>query len=157
MDKVAQSKKILTLAHKMTKAVQAEVEEILEHAEVVVKQYVPARYVKAALTKIEKALDMEGIEVKFDKAVTREELRTTAKVDVTASEVNEVVAEVAKAVVAELEDVLKDADEVAGEVIATFDMRNRFEVESKLKGVVEKKLAAKGVYIRLSRTAKKVK
>jgi hypothetical protein len=157
MDKVAQSKKILTLAHKMTKAVEAEVEEILEHAEAVVKEYVPARYHKAALTKIEKVLDNEGIEAKFDKAVTREQLRATAKVEVEGSEVNEVVTHIANAVVAELEDILKDADEVADEVVAKCDLRNRFEVESKLKGVVEKKLAAKGVYVKFSRTAKKSK
>lgn len=155
MNKVAQSKKILTLAHKMSKTIQSEVEEILEHTEMVVKQYIPSRYVKAALTKIEKALDNEGIEVKFDKTVSREELRATAKVEVTANEVNEVIAHLVKSVVAELEDVLKDADEVADEVVGKFDVNNRFEVESKLKGVVERKLFAMGVYAKFSRTAKK--
>jgi predicted ATP-dependent Lon-type protease len=153
---VAQNKKILSVAGKISKAIELEAEEILDHAEQVIKQYVPARYVKAALTKIEKKLEDEGIEALFDKTVSREALRKTASEQPTVKELNEVVNKVTAAIVAEMEDVLKDTDDVIGEKIAgVTDMRKKAELEAKLKSVVEKKTASKGIYFKLARMAKK--
>jgi hypothetical protein len=154
MNKVAQNKKILAAAEKIAMAIEMEAEEILEHAEAVIKEYVPAKHVKAALTAVEKALDKEGVEALFDKTVSREALRKTASMEVTAKEVSEVVAAVANAVVAEFEDVLEDADAVATAALKKVPESLKFEVESKLKNVVEKKMASKGIYFKMSRTAK---
>lgn len=151
---VAQNKKVLAMANKMSKAIELEAEEILLHAEQVIKEFVPARFVKSALTKIEKALEKEGMEVVFDKTVTREALRKTAKVEVTAKEIYEVIDKVTAAVVAEMEDVLKDVDEVADETVAKFHKDLRLEAEAKLKSAVERSAASKGVYFRLARINK---
>lgn len=156
MDRVAQNKKVLASASTIARAIEAETEEILDHAEAVIKSYIPARYVKAALNKMEKMLDKEGIEAAFDKAITREALRKTASTQVEARELHETIAAVVNAVVAELESVLKDADVVANETVAKFDARSRFEVESKLKAVMEKKMASKGVYCKFARVTKPV-
>lgn len=156
-DKVAQNKKILVAADKIARAIELEAEEILEHGEAVVKEYIPAKYVKAALTSIEKMLDKEGIEALFDKTVSREALRKTAQEakEVTAQEVNEAVTKIAETIVAEFEDMLEDADEVTTAALKKVPESAKFEVESKLKNVVEKKMASKGVYFRMSRVAKK--
>ena len=156
MNKVAANQKIISMANKVSKAIELEMEEILEHAEQVVKEFVPARYVKAALTKLETLLDKEGVEALFDKQITREAFRKTAKVEVTAKEINQVLASIVEAVVAEVEDVLKDADEVVTRTVEKFVPAARFEVESKLKNIIEKKGFTKGVYFKMSRTAKKV-
>lgn len=151
------NKKILMAANKIAMAIEAELEEILEHAEVVVKDFVPARHVKATLVKIEKALENEGVEALFDKTVSREALRKTASEEVDSKEIEEVVEALVKAIVEEVEDVLNDTDDIADETVTGLGEDDIFEVESKLKGILEKKLAVKGVYFRLARkqTAKK--
>ncbi|MNV89242.1 hypothetical protein D3C71_1835230 [compost metagenome] len=65
---------------------------------------------------------------------------------------------IAEAVVEELEDVLEDADNIMDEERTTSlasEQDDILEVESKLKSIVERKLHAKGVYVRFQRTAKK--
>lgn len=148
------NKKILMAANKIAMAIEAELEEILEHTEAVVKDFVPARYVKATLTKMEKAIENEGVEALFDKTVSREALRKTASEEASEEEINEAIAEIVKAFVNEVEDVLKDTDEVADETVTNLE-DDAYEVESKLKGIIEKKLAAKGIYFRLARNNKK--
>jgi len=147
------NKKVLMASNKIALAIEQEVEEILEHAEEVVKQFVPARYVKSTLAKIEKALDNEGIESLFDKTVTREALRKTASEETSSEEIDEVVNVLVKAIVDEIEDVLNDADQVADETVMSYG-GDGFEIESKLKGILEKKMAAKGIYFRLARNQK---
>lgn len=147
------NKKILMASNKIAIAVEQEVEEILEHAEEVVKQFIPARYVKSTLAKIEKFLDNEGIESLFDKTVTRDALRKTASEEVSSKEIDEAVEVLVKAIVDEIEDVLNDADQVADETVEGLG-GDTFEVESKLKGILEKKMAAKGIYFRLARNQK---
>lgn len=151
---VLKNKKILMAANKIALAVEEEMEEILEHAEQVVKSFVPAKHVKATLNKIEKALDNEGIEALFNKTVTREALRKTASEVVSSKEIDEVVKAILEAIVDEVEDMLEDADDVSDETVKSFDDEDGFESESKLKSLLEKKLAAKGVYTRLARKYK---
>jgi hypothetical protein len=156
---VATNSKIIGFSNKLTRAVIAEIEETLEDAEKVVKEYVPARFVNKTLTLIENALEKEGLEVAFDKKVTRQALNKTASEKVEESELKELVNEIVEAVVDEIEEILEDADEVMDEKqkeIASCD-EEKFEVESKLKSIVERKLHAKGVYVRFSRTASKRK
>ena len=155
LNKVARNQKLLALAYKFTKSIEAEAEEILEHAEVAVKQYIPARYQKAALTKLESLLETEGIEAAFDKTVSREDLRKTASTKVAAKDLHDTINKIAKAVVAEFETSLEDVDSVAKEVVSKYRPSLRLEVESKLKGVIEKKLASKGIYAKLERAQKK--
>ena len=147
------NKKILMAANKIAMAIESELEEILEHTEVVVKDFIPARHVKATLTKMEKAIENEGVESLFDKTVSREALRKTASEEVSEDEINEAITEIVKAFVEEVEDVLKDTDDVSDETIVSCG-GDAFEVESKLKGIIEKKLAAKGIYFRLARNQK---
>ena len=154
MNKVARNQKLLALAHKFTKSIEAEAEEILEHAEVAIKQYIPARYQKAALTKLESLLETEGVEAEFDKTVSREDLRKTASTKVAAKDLHDTINKIAQAVVAEFEDSLEDVDSVAKQVVSKYRPSLRLEVEAKLKGVIEKKLASKGIYTKLERAQK---
>jgi hypothetical protein len=153
MNKTAQNKRIISIAATISKAITAEAEDILKDAEAVVKKYMPARYVKAALKKIEKNLADNGIEAQFDKAVTRRELRQTASVNPSARELNEAIDMISKATIAEFEDVLKDADEVADSSIKKFASADHSEVESKMKNVIEKRMRSIGIYCRFARTA----
>lgn len=148
---------IINLASDVTTTIIAEVEDVLEDAEEAVKQFVPARLASKVLSALEDALEEEGIEVAFNKTVTKEALAKTASEEVSEDEIEQVVKKVAETVVAELEDVLKDADEAMDserETIAEGEEDN-FEVEAKLKAMVERKLHAKGIYTRFARTASK--
>lgn len=143
------------MSDKIAKAIELEFEEILADAEDVVKTYVPARKVKAVLTKIEAALEAEGIEALFDKKVTREALRKTAAEEVTDKELKEFVEQITKAIIDEAEEVLKDADEVADETVETTEKAAKFEMEAKVKSMLEKKMASKGIYCKFARNQKK--
>ncbi|MNJ90193.1 hypothetical protein D3C87_77870 [compost metagenome] len=148
---------IINLASDVTTTIIAEVEDLLEDAEEAVKQFVPARLASKVLSALEEALEEEGIEAAFNKTVTKEALAKTASEEVSEDEIDQVVKKVAETVVAELEDVLKDADEAMDserETIAEGEEDN-FEVEAKLKAMVERKLHAKGIYTRFARTASK--
>lgn len=153
--------RILKIAEKISKAVELEANEVLEHAEEVIKNFVPARLVKRALLNLEESMDNEGVEALFDKTVTREALKKTASEEVSDKEIQEVVEEIVKAIVEEFEDVLKDADEVADEEIQKIATEledvDSTEIEAKLKGVLERSLHAKGVYAKFARTSVKQK
>lgn len=146
---------ILKKAEIISKAIEAETEEILEDAEKAVKETVPACSQVAALAAIEKKLEKEGIEVLFQKAVSKEAMAKTAADALDAKELEKLVDKIADAVVEELEDVLKDADDVCDEEVEKLgddeDAGDFSEVEGKLKGILEKKLAGKGIYAGLAR------
>lgn len=149
---------ILKVAEQISKAIELEANEILEDAETVVKKFVPARLVKRTLAKLEEKVENEGVEALFEKSVTREALKATASDAATDAELDEVIDEIVKAIIEELEDVLKDADEVADEEVQKIAEElgtDSVEVEAKLKGVLERKLHAKGIYSRFARTATK--
>ncbi|MDF2533983.1 MAG: hypothetical protein K0R18_140 [Bacillales bacterium] len=149
---------IINLANDVSSTITAEVEEVLEDAEEAVKAFVPARLASAALAKLEEALEEEGIEALFDKMVSKEAISKTAGEEVSDEEIEEVVKKVAEVVVAELEEVLKDADEAMDgerETLAEGEEDGGFEMEAKLKAMVERKLHAKGIYTRFARTASK--
>lgn len=150
--------KIINLAGNVTATIIAEVEDVLEDAEEAVKAFVPAHLASKALTALENALDEEGVEVEFEK-VTSETLNRTAGEEVSEDEIEEVVKKVAEAVTNELEEVLKDADDVMDTERATLaeGEEDLFEMEAKLKAMVERKLHAKGIYVRFARTAAPVK
>lgn len=157
----AMNTRIINLAGNVTDAVVAETEEILEDAEKVVKEFVPARFVNKTLASIETKLEKEGIEALFDKAVTRQALKATASEEATPEEIDELVKEIVDAIVEELEDVLKEADEVMDEetskLASAEEVEEDLEIESKLKSIVERKLHAKGIYSRFARSGKVVK
>lgn len=153
----AMNNRIINLASDVADAVVAEAEEVLEDAEKVIKEFVPARFVNKTLASIETKLEKEGIEALFDKTVTRQALKATASEEVTAEELDELIDEIISAIVEELEEVLKDADEVMDEetskITASEDTEDDLEIERKLKSIVERKLHAKGIYSRFARTA----
>jgi uncharacterized metal-binding protein len=149
---------ILKKAEMISKAIESETEEILEDTENAVKEAVPASSVGTVLIKIENALEKEGIEVSFQKNVSKLAMAKTASEKLEDKEVEKLVEKIVAAVVDELEDVLEDADEVCDEEIEKLGEEEDFnEVEGKLKGILEKKLAGKGIYVGLARTASKKK
>jgi hypothetical protein len=149
---------ILKRAEIISKAIEAETEEILEDAERAVKETVPACSQVAALAAIEKRLEKEGLEVLFQKAVSKEAMAKTAAEALDEKELDKLVEKIADAVVEELEDVLKDGDEVASEEIETIsedEDEDASEIEGKLKSVLERKLASKGIYAKFERKFEK--
>jgi hypothetical protein len=154
MNKLAQNKKIISLANKIADAVKDDTEVLLYDLESTVKKYVPARFVKSVLNKLEASLANDGVEAKFDKSVTRELIRSTASVENTQEELKEATDTFAKAFVSEMEDTLKQADEACDEVIKRIASKeNSTEVELKLKSMVENRLAMNcGIYCKLARS-----
>ena len=151
MEKKKKNMKIIAAASKIAKALEDETEAILQDAEEVVQKHIPARYVKAALKKIEEELDENGIEASFDKSVSRDALKKTASVNYSAKELHEALDKIAEATIAEFEDMLADGDEVATRAVKRFASAEQPEVESKLKSMIEKRMHKLGVYCKFSR------
>lgn len=142
---------ILKRAEEISKAVEAETEEILEDAEMAVKQTAPACSTAKVLSLIEKKLEAEGIEALFQKSVSKIAMKKTASEALSEKEIEELADVIVEAIVEEMEDVLKDAEEVC-------DEDEMPEVEGRLKSILERKLANKGIYAKFARkhVAKKV-
>lgn len=156
MNKLTQNKKIISLASKIADAVKDDTEALLSDLEATVKKYVPARFVKSVLNKLEASLADNGVEAMFDKSVTRAQIRSTASCESTQEELKEATKTFAKAFVAEMEDTLKQADEACDEVIKRVASKeNETEVELKLKSMVENRLAMNyGIYCKFGRSKK---
>lgn len=153
--KTAMNSTIINLASDVTKAVVAEVEEVLEDAEEAVKQLVPSHLAAQALKLLEDELEEEGVEALFNKAKSISKFAGEEE-DMDEEELKEVIKKIAEAAVEEMEDVLADADETMDEERETLaEGEEQFELEAKLKAMVERKLHAKGIYTRFARTAKK--
>ena len=143
---------VLKLAEQISKAVEAEAEEILEDAEAAVKESTPACSTKKALVAIENKLEKEGVEALFEKKLSRAAMVKSASEALSDEEIEELADKITDAIVEEFEDVLKDADEVCDDEIKKLESEeDAFEIESKLKGILEKKLASKGIYANLER------
>lgn len=125
-----------------------ETEEVLAEAEEVIKDSVPAKYVRAILSKMASKLKNEGLEVKFDSKVTREMARKTASVvtEVSKEDIDEVVEKMSKAIVAEVEDTLAELDD-----IVDGDITANCVDENEVKTAVEEKLCNEGISCRLAR------
>jgi len=156
--RTAMNASIITLASDVAKAIVAEAEEMLEDAEEAVKALVPSHLAAKALELLEEELEEEGVEALFDKAIA---LSKTAgeEEEMEEEELKDVVKKVAEAVVEEMEGMLSDADQTMDEERETLaegeEAADQFELEAKLKAMVERKLHAKGIYTRFARTAKK--
>ena len=151
--------KIIKKAELIAKALEDDAEEILLHAERLVKAALkPTDQVKA-LRKIENKMSNEGVEVAFQKKVTKTAMKKTASVEsLTEEEVNNLVDTVVEAIVDELEASLKEADEIAEEELKKIykdekksTPEERQELEAKLKRTFERKAAAIGINAKLSR------
>lgn len=148
---------ILKKAEIISKAIEAEAEEILEDAEKAIKETVPACDVHKALLAVEEELNNEGIEALFQKATSKIAIKKTASEALSTKELDELVKKITKAIIEEFEDLLKDTDEVCDDEVEKIgEEEDKFEVESKLKGILEKKLADKGIYSQLARNKKSV-
>ena len=108
--------RIIKKAEIIAKALEDDTEEILLHAERLVKASLkPTDQIKA-LRLIEKKMSMEGVEVSFQKKLTKESMKKTASLEsLTEDEVTNLVDTIVTAIVDELEDSLKEADEIAEE------------------------------------------
>ncbi len=159
MIKKIASSRILKSASIIAKNFEDDVEEILLHAERVVKASLkPTDQVKA-LRMLEKKLDVEGLEVSFQKKITRNSMKKTAGVEnLSEKEVVDLVETITKAVVDEVEESLKDVDEICEEKLKeVFDDEKKAtpaekqELEARLKGTFERKMNGLGVHAKLSR------
>lgn len=107
---IAERKKIAKqtsiLADRFAKKLDARMEKILLDAETLVKQYFPAKYVSASLTRLQKNLLQEGISSRFDKRVSKQARIKTAKSDITPDECKEAIEKITKATVDATEETL---------------------------------------------------
>lgn len=157
--KKAKLASILKKAEQISKAIELEAEEILEDAELAVKESVPACNVSKALKLIEKKLEDEGIEALFQKNVSKVAIKKTASESLSDEELEDLIEVIVEAVIEEFEEILEDADEVCDEEVKALidEESDAVIVESKLKSVLERKLFSKGIYSKFARTAKPVK
>ena len=151
--------RIIKKAEIIAKALEDDTEEILLHAERLVKASLkPTDQIKA-LRLIEKKMSMEGVEVSFQKKLTKESMKKTASLEsLTEDEVTNLVDTIVTAIVDELEDSLKEADEIAEEELKEIfedekkaTPEEKQELEAKLKRTFERKLAGIGINAKLSR------
>lgn len=151
MTKTAKNQKIINAARKITAAMEAEMEDILRESEELVKTYFPTKYVKAALTKVEEGLENDGLEVAFQKEISKELRAKTASIQATGKEMHETIDKIVKATVAETEEMLADANEVANRVLTRFASSERPEVEAKLKNLIETRMRNCGIFCQFDR------
>lgn len=144
---------VLKKAEMISKAIELEAEDILEDAELAVKETVPACNVTAALNHIEQKLASEGVEALFQKKVSKVAMNKTASEALSDKEVKELADLIVDAIVEEFEEILEEADEVCDEEVNGLG-EDVVEVESKLKSVLERKLAAKGINAKFARNKK---
>ena len=104
------AKQANVLATRLAAKLDERMEKILADAEELVKEYFPAKYVSASLTKLQKNLISNGISCRFDKTVTKEALASTDKADITEDECTEAIEKIAQAVVDETEETLELCD-----------------------------------------------
>ena len=162
MIKKIASSRILKSASIIAKNFEDDVEEILLHAERVVKASLkPTDQVKA-LRMLEKKLDVEGLEVSFQKKITRDSMKRTAGVEnLSEEEVVDLVETITKAVVDEIEKSLEDVDKICDDKLKEVlddekkaTPAEKQELEAKLKGTFERKMNGLGVHAKLSRNQK---
>lgn len=152
------NEEIIDYTKKLASAMTAEIEESLAYAESVIKRTVPARFAKTTLASLEKALDKEGMEVAFDKTITKQALKKTASEQASKEELVEVRDFVNNALVGDVEDLLKEADELMDEQVhkiakttKSFGLKKIAEIEHKTKSMMERRLKSIGIYARFER------
>jgi len=144
------------VAKQICKAFEENAEEIVEDAEEAVKEYFPARKVKAALSRLERKLKKEGISVKFNYTLSRNQLKKTANVEVTEEELEDALNAIVDATVEEFEDLLADTEEYIDEtVVIDDDEEVKTEVEEALSdGGVECQFAKRKSKARVTKAAR---
>lgn len=100
---------------------------------------------------VEKALDENGLEVAFQKELSKELRQKTAAIQATPRELHETIKHVAKATIDEFEDMLADANEVANRVLTRFAAADRPEIEAKLKNLIENRMRSCGIFCAFDR------
>lgn len=146
---------VLKKAEMISKAIELEAEEILEDAELAIKETVPACNVTKALKYVEEKLAEEGIEALFQKKVSKIAMKKTASEALSDEEVKEIADMIVDAIVEEFEEILEEADLICDENVEELG-EDSLETESKLKSALERKLAGKGIYAKFARNQKPV-
>lgn len=113
------------LATRLASKLDSRMEKILADAEELVKEYFPAKYVSASLTKLQKKLISEGISCRFDKTVTKEAITASKNSDITEKECNEAIEKIAQAVVDETEETLEACDKAIKSLAKKHFPKNR--------------------------------
>lgn len=147
--KTAQNIYLFKLANKIVQATVEDTEEMLEHAEKLVKDFVPSKYQKSALNRLASKLNKEGLDVRFDTKLTKDIVEKTASVEADPAEILEFIEAVKEAVIAEFNDTLKDVDEVADMEVEKSECKQ--EIEARLKHIIERKLQSESINFRMSR------
>jgi signal recognition particle GTPase len=133
------------LSQRLAKKLDMRMEKILFDAEELVKKYFPARYVSASLTKLQKQLISEGVSCTFDKSVTKEAIKKTAKSDITSDECDEAIKKIAETVVAETEDTLEACDKAIKNLAKKHFPHNRISTAHVMRKHVESKMKNTGL------------
>ena len=141
--RMAIAKKSNVLANRLAQRLEDHMEKTLADAEEVVKEYFPARFVSASLTKLQKMLLKEGISSQFDKRVTKASVKKTAKSKVTAAECNEMVKKIAQSVVDETEESLEKLDKAIRTLASKHFPKNRIASARAMRKGVEAKMKNK--------------
>lgn len=142
------AKQTNVLAKRLADKLDLRMEKILADAEKLVKKYFPARYVSASLTKLQKQLIGEGISCTFDKSVTKEAIKKTAKSDITAEECDEAIQKIAQTVVAETEDTLDACDKAIKNLAKKHFPKNRISTAHVIRKTIEQKMQSTGLHCR---------
>ena len=156
MIKKSTTNKFKTKVALISKAIEQETEEILRDAEVAAKMSLPFNVSGKSLVKIESKLMNEGIGAKFDTKMPRfaskeDEPET---VEIEQEQIDTICECITNAVVEELEDVLKDAEEIIDEEIKaeeSLDEKDKVKLENTVKSLLETDLNKKGIYVKFAR------
>ena len=143
------TKKASVLGERLAAKLDARMEKILLDAERLVKDHVPARFVSASLTRLQKQLIAQGIGCKFDKRVSKEAIKRTANTDVTIDDCNEAIDKIAEIVVGLTEETLDDCDNCIHRLAKKHFVDHRVSTIKAMRNTVETKMKATGLNIKL--------
>lgn len=136
--------KAVVLARRIASRLINAQEKILLEAEQLVKEGFPARYVSAALTRLQRRLREQGIWSQFDKTVDRKSLKATANEQCTEDDRDEAINEIATCVCDETNELLDKCDKTISSVAAKHFALKRVAARI-MRGEVERILYTRGL------------
>jgi hypothetical protein len=138
------SKKISLLAARFSHRLFRTVDATLVDVENTIKKNFPARFVSASLMSLRKKLRDNGIHSQFDRKVDRKELRASFDSKITKQQCDEAVDELAKCVIAEVEETLDQCDSaITAAAEKQFKMKRM--AGRQIRSIVRRNLFRKGL------------
>lgn len=133
------------LAKRLAERLDARMERILLDAEKLIKASIPAKFVSASLTKLQKELITNGISCTFDKRVAKSDIKKTASTDITEDECNDAVKKIAQAVIGLTEDTLDACDKAIKQLSKKHFAKNRVSSVCMMRKNVEARMKKTGL------------